>query len=143
VSLEQFVSMWTQILESVKVLSRVAWLAFSGSRPVSLSNGVLAVAVDSQGKIKNIKDSSNDERLRHAILDVLHADVRIDVILDPSVTSPAAGPVTSAQTSTSTAPPAPAEIDAPSLDDADEDGMTGIDLALRELGATRIGEIEH
>ena len=143
VSLEQFVSMWTQILESVKVLSRVAWLAFSGSRPVSLSNGVLAVAVDSQGKIKNIKDSSNDERLRHAILDVLHADVRIDVILDPSVTSPAAGPVTSAQTSTSTAPPVPAEIDAPSLDDADEDGTTGIDLALRELGATRIGEIEH
>ncbi len=143
VSLEQFVSMWTQILESVKVLSRVAWLAFSGSRPVSLSNGVLAVAVDSQGKIKNIKDSSNDERLRHAILDVLHADVRIDVILDPSVTSPSAGPVASAQTSTSTAPPAPAEIDAPSLDDADEDGTTGIDLALRELGATRIGEIEH
>ncbi len=148
VTLEQFTSMWSQILESVKVLSRVAWLAFSGSRPVSLSNGVLAVVVDSQGKIKNIKDSSNDERLRHAILDVLHADVRIDVILDPSVTSPAApssaapvGPA--ASSSPASAPPVPAEADAPSLDDADEDGTTGIDLALRELGATRIGEIEH
>ena len=33
--------------------------------------------------------------------------------------------------------------DAPSLDDANADGAVGVDLALRELGATRIGEIEH
>ena len=37
----------------------------------------------------------------------------------------------------------PVEPDAPSLDDPNVDDATGVDLALRELGATQIGEIEH
>ena len=41
------------------------------------------------------------------------------------------------------APVASSEPDAPSMDDPDSDGAVGVDLALRELGATRIGEIEH
>lgn len=148
-SLDQFTSMWPAVLESVKSLSRVAWLAFSDSKPASLSNGILAVAVESQGKIKNIKDSGNDERLRQAVLDVMRADVRIDVILDPSTTAPAPAAAGAAPALTpsaeprATTPSAAPEPDAPSLDDPDGDGTTGIDLALRELGATRIGEIEH
>jgi hypothetical protein len=35
------------------------------------------------------------------------------------------------------------EPDAPSMDDPDVDDSSGVDLALRELGATQIGEIEH
>ena len=149
-TLEQFTSMWFAVLESVKSLSRVAWLVFSDSRPVSVSNGVLAVAVESQGKIKNIKDSGNDERLRQAVLEVMRTDIRIDVILDPSTSAPAAPaikdakPTATARTARgSLAATASPEPDAPSLDDPDEDSVTGVDLALRDLGATRIGEIEH
>jgi len=133
--------MWSAVLESVKALSRVAWLAFSDSKPVSLSNGVLAVAVESPGKIKNIKERSADELLRQAVLEVLRADVRIDVVLDPKTTAPAS--TASGEKAAPSAGPASTEQDAPSMDDADVDGMTGVDLALRELGATRIGEIEH
>ena len=35
------------------------------------------------------------------------------------------------------------EPDAPSPDDADIDDATGVELILRELGGTQIGEIEH
>jgi hypothetical protein len=40
-------------------------------------------------------------------------------------------------------PSAPAEPDDPSPDDADVDVASGVDLAIRELGATRITEFEH
>ena len=46
VGLDQFVSMWPAVLDAVKSYSRVAWMTFDGSRPVSLANGVLAVGVD-------------------------------------------------------------------------------------------------
>ena len=129
--------MWPAVLDAVKSYSKVAWMAFSASSPISLSDGVLAVAVTDAGKANNVKASGHDERLRQAILDVLKADVRIDIILAPDR-------VSSAAPSTKSAPAAaPAEQDAPSLDDATVDGTTGVDLALRELGATQIGEIEH
>ena len=134
VSLEQFQSMWPAVLEGVKAYSKVAWATLSASWPISLSDGVLAVAVDAPGKVSNLKASGHDERLRQAILDVLRADVRIDVVLAPErATAPAAS-----------APSATAvESDAPSLDDPTVDAISGVDLALRELGATQIGEIEH
>jgi hypothetical protein len=110
-------------------------MAFNTSTPISLSEGVLAVAVTDAGKVNNIKASGHDERLRHAILDVMKADVRIDVVLAPDrgvavAKAPAASPTS-------------ADPDAPSIHDADVETVTGVDLALRELGATQIGEIEH
>jgi len=137
VTLEQITSMWPAVLDAVKSYSKVAWMAFSASAPISLSDGVLAVAVTDAGKANNVKASGHDERLRQALLDVLKADVRIDIILAPDRVSSAAPSVKSAPA------PVPAEQDAPSLDDATVDGTTGVDLALRELGATQIGEIEH
>ena len=137
-TLDQFASMWPAVLESLKSQRRVAWMALVGSHPASLSNGVLAVAVDSQGKIKNIKDSGNDELLRQSIIDVMKTDVRIDVILAPPgspMPTPRATPDATAEQVT--------EPDAPSLDDPDVESATGIDLIERELGGTRIGEIEH
>jgi hypothetical protein len=57
-------------------------------------------------------------------------DARIDVVLAPD-----ARPVgVKAE---------PAAADEPSVDDPDADSASGVDLALRELGATQIGEIEH
>jgi hypothetical protein len=100
---------------------------------------VLAVAVDSPGKVSNLKASGHDERLRQAILDVLKTDVRIDIVLAPNRTgAPAEGAGSAPSTER-----AAVESDAPSLDDPNVDAISGVDLALRELGATQIGEIEH
>ena len=146
VGLDQFVSMWPAVLEALKGYSRVAWMSFSTSAPISLSGGDLAVAVGDAGTVKGVRNSGHDERLRQAVLDVMRADVRIDVVLAPDRTGtvPAA---TSAPASASvpapTAAPSAPEPDAPSMDDPDVDDASGVDLVMRELGATQIGEIEH
>jgi len=130
-SVADFVTMWPAILDALKGYSRVAWMAFADSRPVSVSNGVLAVGVDNPGKINNARASGHDERLRHSIIDVMRADVTVDVVLVPDVVGVrgAAG--------------GDEEPDVPSRDDATVDEATGVDLAMQELGATAIGEIEH
>jgi DNA polymerase-3 subunit gamma/tau len=147
VGLDQFASMWPAVLDAVKSYSRVAWLTFDGSRPVSLANGVLAVGVENIGKVNNLKGSGHDERLRQAILDVMKTDVRIDVILAPGGGTPsalaAARQAAAPAAETAAAAPVAADPDAPSLDDANADDAVGVDLALRELGATQIGEIDH
>lgn len=143
VGLDQFVSMWPAVLDAVKSYSRVAWMTFDGSRPVSLANGVLAIGVDTIGKVNNLKGSGHDERIRQAILDVMKTDVRIDVILAAGGGGGAPAPTTGAAAEESARPVESLPPDAPSLDDDNADGAVGVDLALRELGATQIGEIEH
>ena len=132
-TVDGFVTMWPAVMDALSGYSRVAWMAFSGSRPLSWSDGVLAVALDSQGKATNVVNGGHDETLRNAIRDVLKIESRIDVVLAPDST-----------TRTVVAGSAPAaEADAPSLDDANADDVTGVELVMRELGATQIGEIEH
>ena len=132
-TVDGFVTMWPAVMDALSGYSRVAWMAFSGSRPLSWSNGVLAVALDSQGKATNVVNGGHDETMCNAIRDVLKIDVRIDVVLAPnqaaSTPAPGSAPVV--------------EADAPSLDDANVDDVTGVELVMRELGATQIGEIEH
>lgn len=135
--IDEFVSMWPAVLEALKLDSRVAWVLFESARPVSLSNGALAVAVGEPGKLSNISSSKHDERLRQAVIDVMQIDVRIDVVLAPDRTGPAAAG------GATTAPAAAAEPDTPSLDDTDVVTASGIDVALSDFGATQIGEIER
>lgn len=152
--------MWAGILEGVKAYSRVAWMTFDGSVPISLSDGVLAVAVDSPGKVNNLRSSGHDERLRQAIVDVMKADVRVDVVLMPdrvagnaaraaSAAASAAGTAdpdqqtSPAETSDDTYVPSLPEPDLPSPDDPDVDDTVGVELVMRELGGTTIGEIEN
>ena len=80
--------------------------------------------------------AGHDERLRQAILDVMRADVRIDVVLAPNAVAPN-GSLANESIAVI------AEVDTPSVDDDDVDDESGIDLAIRALGATQIGEIEH
>jgi DNA polymerase-3 subunit gamma/tau len=129
VSLSDVTTMWPAILEGLKSMSRVAWMVFSDSRPLSLDAGVLAVGVPEESKVRNARASGHSERLRQVIIDVMHSDVQVDVVATGS--SPAAAPV------------APS-VDEPSLDDSDsDDDVSGEALAVRELGATVIGEIEQ
>jgi DNA polymerase-3 subunit gamma/tau len=129
-SLSDVTTMWPAILEGLKSMSRVGWMVFSDSRPLSLDAGVLAVGVPEESKVRNARTSGHAERLRQVIIDVMHADVQVDVV------------------ATGSAPPTPTvdapASDEPSLDDSDsDDDVSGEALAMRELGATVIGEIEQ
>ena len=145
-------SMWPAVLDALKGYSRVAWMAFASSAPISLSDGVLAVAIDNAGTVINIRSSGHDVRLRQAILDVLRRDVTIDVVLAPNASgaaaAAAAAPVPASGSAShddgpSVASVPPFELDTPSIDDEDAVEESGIDLVMRTLGATQIGEIEH
>ena len=131
-----FVTMWPAVLDATKSYSRVAWMLFSASQPLSISNGTLAIGVTNAGQVNNARASGHDERMRQAILDVMRVDVRIDVVLDPNAVAP------TGKGSDST-PAKSAEADSPSMDDENQNEDTGVDLAIRALGATQIGEIEH
>lgn len=137
-NIDGFVTMWPAVMDALSGYSRVAWMAFSGSHPLSWANGVLAVGLDSQGKATNVVNGGHDETLRGAVKDVLKIDARIDVVLAPDAVAGAGSRSTKAPT---VAPPT--EGDAPSPDDANTDDVTGVELVMRELGATQIGEIEH
>jgi len=129
-SLADVTTMWPAILEGLKSMSRVAWMVFSDSRPLSLDGGVLAVGVPEESKVRNARASGHAERLRQVIIDVMHADVQVDVVATGSVPAPASQEA--------------AASDEPSIDDSDsEDDVSGEALAMRELGATVIGEIEQ
>jgi DNA polymerase-3 subunit gamma/tau len=112
-----FISMWPAVMDALLKYSRVAWMGFTESTPLSFENGV---------------SGGHDERLRQAILDVLEIDTKIDVVLG------AKGVVGGA-----TVPPVPEEEDAPSMDDSASSEVTGADLIAKELGGVSIGEIEN
>ena len=135
ITLEGFVTMWPAVMDTLSS-TRVAWMLFNDSRPVSWSDGVLAVAVDSPGKVANAASSGHDEKLRAAIADTLKVDLRIDVVVASTANASASG---NGGGSSSTKDPA----DAPSVDDVNVDDISGVDLVMREMGATQIGEIEH
>lgn len=134
--------MWPAVLDVLKGYSRVGWMAFAGSVPLSLEGGTLAVALDAAGKVKNVQESRHDERLRQAILDVVRADVRIDVVLAPDASAPT-GPGPAPHRGAPAAGAPAAEADVPRIDDETLTEDSGVDLLIRELGATPIGEIEH
>ena len=135
ITLEGFVTMWPAVMDTLS-RTRVAWMLFNDSRPISWSDGVLAVAVDSPGKVANAASSGHDEKLRAAIADTLKVDLRIDVVVASTANASASG---NGGGSSSTKDPA----DAPSVDDVNVDDISGVDLVMREMGATQIGEIEH
>ena len=135
ITLEGFVTMWPAVMDTLS-RTRVAWMLFNDSRPISWSDGVLAVAVDSPGKVANAASSGHDEKLRAAIADTLKVDLQIDVVVASTANASASG---NGGGSSSTKDPA----DAPSVDDVNVDDISGVDLVMREMGATQIGEIEH
>ncbi len=126
VSLAQIKSLWPAVLDVVKSKGKVAWMVFSDSAPLSWEGGTLAVAMRDASKAANARNSGHIDRLHDAVRDVLRVDVNIDLVLAPNAPSAT-----------------PAVPDEPSVEDDNVEQVGGVDLAMRELGATRIGEIEH
>ncbi len=123
-----FALMWPAVMDALSKYSRVAWIGFTESTPLSFENGVLAVGVKDSGCYNNVKSGGHEERLRQAILDVLQVDTKIDVVLG------AMGVVGGAELSL------PEEEDTPSMDDSASEEVTGADLIAKELGGVSIGE---
>ncbi len=125
-TLASFVSMWPAVMDALLKYSRVAWMGFTESTPLSFDNGVLAVGVKDAGRYNNVKSGGHDERLRQAILDVLQVDCTVDIV----------------QGATGKPTVAPVADDIPQLDDETTQDVTGVDLIAQELGGVQIGEIE-
>jgi DNA polymerase III subunit gamma/tau len=120
-------SMWPAVLEALKASSRVAWTAFEQSTPVSVADGVLAVAMPDNGRITFARNGGHDERLRQALIDVLKIDVRAELMLDPGRAKP-----TSAASS-----PAAEQGDAHE-DDENVASRAGVHVVTGMLGGTVI-----
>ena len=103
---------------------------------------MLAVGVDNIGKVNNVKSSGHDERLRQAILDVMKPTCASTSCSLPS--GGIAGGLVGRGTPRPARRPRPRPSPTPRASTTpNADGAVGVDLAVRELGATRIGEIEH
>jgi DNA polymerase III subunit gamma/tau len=122
--LDQVVSVWPELMEQVRQRSRVAAASWEGAAPASVSEGTLFVRVPSAGQAKSIKQSRRDLMLHTALVESFGIDLTVQATSD-AVAEPAAG-------------------DLPSADDPDlgQEGLSGVDLAVQALGATKIGEIE-
>lgn len=125
-TLSSFVSMWPAVMDALLKYSRVAWMGFTESTPLSYDNGVLAVGVKDAGRYNNVKSGGHDERLRQAILDVLAVDCAVDIV----------------QGATGKVAANPVADDIPSMEDETTQDVTGADLIAQELGGVQIGEIE-
>jgi DNA polymerase-3 subunit gamma/tau len=139
VTLADVRTMWPAILEALKAERRIAWMAFSDAQPLSIDGSVLAVGVADMGKLNNIRSTRHDELMQRAVQTTMHATVSVDVV--PIGTGGGGG-----STADPTSPGLPAvEADTPSLtdDDAEDASLVGESLAIAELGATVIGEIEQ
>ena len=146
-------TMWPAVLEKLKLDSRVAWTAFERSVPVGVSGSTLTVGVPESGTLTFAKKSGHDTRLREAILAVMHVDLTPDLVLDPGAAGAAAVPVESTAgvdaagggSRRRAAAPAVADPDEPSADDpdVDDDVLTGVELASRELGAKIVAEYDE
>lgn len=104
--------------------SRVAAANWDGAEPLSITGGTLTIRVPSEGQAKSITQSKRDLMLRTMLIESHGIDVQV-------VATAAAG--------------AEAVPDEPSEDDPDvgSGDLSGVDLAMKTLGATKIGEIEE
>jgi hypothetical protein len=75
-----FTSMWPAIMDALLKYSRVAWMGFTESTPLSFENGLLTVGVKDSGRYNNVEAGGHKERLRQAIVDVLEIDTKIVVV---------------------------------------------------------------
>jgi hypothetical protein len=111
-------------MAAVAKKSRVAAANWDGAEPLTLADGTLTIRVPSEGQAKSITQSKRDLMLRTMLVELHGIDVQVVATAGPVATS---------------APDEPSEDDP----DAGAEGLSGVDLAMRSLGATKIGEIEE
>ncbi len=123
--LETITSLWPELVRAIGDKSRVAAASWEGAQPVSVTDGTLTIAVPSEGQAKSITRSKRDLMVRTLLLESHGIDLQVVATVAGAGTTGAG--------------------DEPSHDDPDvgADDLSGVDLALKSLGATKIGEIEE
>ena len=168
VDLGPVVSMWPAVLEALKSSSRVAHTLADGAVPLSRSETTLVLAHPDRVRLGILRGNTGHmELLRLAVLDVLHLDVELDLVLDPDKAASAAA--VAAQAAAAASVVEPTEPDGPSprergmavvaeerashvepdedvvsADDPDAEGdLSGLALVQRELGGTVMTEYDN
>ncbi len=169
VDLGPVVHLWPAVLEALKSSSRVAHTLADGAVPLSRTSTTLVLAHPDKVRLAILRGNTGHmELLRLAVLDVLHLDVDVDLVLDPdkaaaaaaSAAAPAAAPAAPAAPAEPAGPSAreranavvaqeranhvEPEDDVVSADDPDADGdLSGLALVQRELGGTVMTEYDN
>ena len=85
---------WSDILETVKRRSKVAWVLLDGVQVASLDGSVLTLAFGNEGNRKGFTSGGKDGVVREALKEHLGVDWRIDTVTGgPAAPAAAAGPV--------------------------------------------------
>ena len=126
--MEQVRANWATIVAAVNALSKVSGALLANSAPVSVHDGVLAVAFANKGVLANVGTGAHLERITGAVADAVGTQLRIDPVLDPGAASRA-----------------PATADVVDSGDADPDdealiSRSAMDMVTEALGGKLIGE---
>ena len=148
------------MLEALKALpngGRTTWTVFAESAPTGMNGDALVVALPQQGSFTVARSRNLDDVLKQAATQVLHRELRIELVLDQGATPPAAKAEAPAE-----APPKAKEsprkkaearvaaekkpdpvTDVPDVEnDENADEVRGIALAKQALGGVVLGETE-
>ena len=124
-TLNQIRNVWPQLLAHIRESSRVAAASWEGAEAVAVRDDVLTVQVPSKGQEVSIRSARRDLAMRTMLIERFGIDVQVNAT---------SGPTQPVDT--------PPDVPAPDDPDLGSNDLSGVDLAMRELGATRIGEIE-
>ncbi|MFM2438017.1 MAG: hypothetical protein RLZ55_834, partial [Actinomycetota bacterium] len=95
------------VVDNVKGRSRVAWLTFSQSVPLSVEGAVVVAAVGDAGAVAHFNRAAYPEIVSEAMLEVLRHQLRLDLIHDPGRAAAGAPAAGKAQANPGGAPAAP------------------------------------
>ena len=74
---------WHEVIKAVGAVSKVSGALLANTAPLSVHDGVLAVAFPSQGMLSNVIGGQHMERITAAVATIFGVQVRIDPVLDP------------------------------------------------------------
>jgi len=119
--------MWPDVIESVKKRRRLTWSLVSASAQIlSVDDQQITIGIINAGARDSFIRSESEQILIDAFVEVTGLKRRIEVVVDPSTSTPS----TQAKS---------ARVDE---DSDDEVSLSGTELLMRELGARVIGESE-
>ena len=121
---------WTLVINTMSAKSRLAGIALNDTVPISVSNGIVAIAYKNAGQMKNAVAGGRLDGLRDIIQELFGVRVQIDPQLDPSA---------------ALAPAKKREAEAVDTGDAAPDDevmaqVSTIDMVAQAFGATVISE---
>ena len=145
VSLEQVRALWPTILEEVKSVSRVVWMLFLDSHPVSVDGDIVVANHDNIGTVKRYNQSSAyEEKVAAAASKIVGKPLRVQLVNGEvpagAVSDRSASDRRSARHETRAADSNP---DADVSDSTDVDEVAGIELLERELGGVKVTEYDE